>query len=157
MATKTTYHYGTYENGSAARKLMPQEEWEEQQQRQKKERSDRKKVRQQQQMTARREARKNTVKILAFAGAFAMILFGYVYLQTSIRTSMNQVADLKEQVADLKANNSALENRIASSANLQVVKQKATDELGMVYANSSQIVYYSMEDKDYMDQYDAIP
>ncbi len=157
MAKKQTFHYGTFENGSAARKLMPQEEWEEQQKRQKQERSDRKRARQNQQAAARREARKNTVKILAFAGVFTLILAGYVFLQTSIRTSMNEVASLKSEVAALKADNAALENRIASSANLQVVKQKATDELGMVYANSSQIVYYSMEDKDYMDQYDAIP
>ena len=40
-----------------------------------------------------------------------------------------------------------------AGANLETVKDKAQKSLGMVYADSSQIVYYTMEDTDYMDQY----
>ena len=70
---------------------------------------------------------------------------------------MSNISSLESQVSDLKAENQATENRINSEANLQTVKDAALNRLGMVYANSGQIVYYDMDEDDYMSQYDNIP
>ena len=37
------------------------------------------------------------------------------------------------------------------------IKEKAIAELGMVYAAPDQVAYYSIEDSDYMTQYEEIP
>jgi hypothetical protein len=70
---------------------------------------------------------------------------------------MSNISSIEEETSELKAANQATENRINSAANLQAVKDAAMNRLGMVYANSGQIVYYSMDDDDYMSQYNDIP
>lgn len=87
-------------------------------------------------------------------GAFFM---GYLHLQNEINTSMSNISSIEEQTSELKSANQATENRINSEANLQAVKDAAMNRLGMVYANSGQIVYYSMDNDDYMSQYNEIP
>ena len=46
---------------------------------------------------------------------------------------------------------------MATTTNLSEIKDKAINELGMVYATNSQIVYYSVDGSDYMSQYQDIP
>ena len=53
--------------------------------------------------------------------------------------------------------NSETQSRIDTSTNLGDVKAAAMNQLGMVYANADQIVYYNMENNDYMSQYHKIP
>ena len=114
---------------------------------------------------ARRRARARAIKKAkrqSFALAVATVitcalLVVLVNLQNSITTRMENVATLKNQLTALKADNAATESRIASAANLAAVKNIASNELHMVYANSDQIVYYSMDSTDYMSQYNDIP
>jgi hypothetical protein len=87
----------------------------------------------------------------------AAFFMGYIHLQNDINTSMSNISSIEEETSELKAANQATENRINSAANLQAVKDAAMNRLGMVYANSGQIVYYSMDDDDYMSQYNDIP
>ena len=82
---------------------------------------------------------------------------GYIYLQTQVTERTNRVAQLETQISALKADNGAAEARINTSANLSNVRNTALNELGMVYANADQIVYYDMETKDHMNQYSKIP
>ena len=70
---------------------------------------------------------------------------------------MNHIANLQEEVTALKADNSATQSRIATTTNLNSIKNKALNELGMVYASQDQIVYYNINDEDYMNQYNNIP
>jgi cell division protein FtsB len=86
------------------------------------------------------------------AGVFA----SYVHLQTSIGKSRSNINNLKEQITVLKADNSAMKNRIATSLNLNSIKEKAMTQLGMVYADTDQIVYYNMPDDDYMNQIEPV-
>ena len=48
-------------------------------------------------------------------------------------------------------------NEVMTTTNLSEIKDKAINELGMVYATSNQIVYYSVDGSDYMSQYHDIP
>lgn len=155
MAQVSRYYYT--EDGNAARRLLPEREWEEEQRRQREERKRQHHARRTAQARARRRARLRlipfTASLLVISGFFMV----NVYLQSSISESMRNIATMQSEISDLKAENAATENRIHINANLENVKAKAANELGMVYANNDQIVYYSMDDTDYMDQYDKIP
>lgn len=107
-----------------------------------------------------RQLRAMKRQALSFSGAIVLIaaLFaGYVHLQNSITRSRDHIGALEEQVTALKADNSAAESRIATSLNLNAIKQDATGKLGMVYADTDQIVYYNVESEDYMNQYEEMP
>ncbi|MCR5397592.1 MAG: hypothetical protein K6E64_09035 [Lachnospiraceae bacterium] len=90
------------------------------------------------------------IMAVLFFGAF---FIGYVNLQTSIRAHMGNIATLKEDISDLKASNSAAQSRISTATDINEIKNKALNEYGMVYANEGQIVYYDIEDEDYMSRY----
>ncbi len=119
----------------------------------------RRQARRQQRAHARmmRQKRMATVATAGLVGVLCLFFVGYITISNNITSHMNQAAELESQVTELKASNSALEGRIASSTNLGVVKQAAINDLGMVYANTDQIVYYSIDDTDSMSQYKAIP
>ena len=87
----------------------------------------------------------------------SLLFVGYVNLTNNITTHMNRISALQTEVTNIKADNSAIESRIATAANLKDVKGIALQQLGMVYANADQIVYYEMENADYMSQYQNIP
>jgi hypothetical protein len=70
---------------------------------------------------------------------------------------MKTIAALESQVTDLKADNDANYKRITTSVDLNEVKDIAMNQLGMTYATEEQIIYYSVENSNYMDQYSDIP
>ena len=93
-----------------------------------------------------------TIAIIVMVVCF----IGYVSVQANVSASMSKIASLETQISDLKADNLAATNRINSTANLNAVKQAAVYELGMVYATKDQIVYYSVSENDYIEQYDSV-
>lgn len=80
----------------------------------------------------------------------------YIQLQSDITSRMKQISRLEAQITDLRADNDAAMKRIDLSTDLDAVKEKAMG-LGMKYAAEGQIIYYSVEDNDYMNQYADIP
>lgn len=161
MQELKTYYY---QDGNAVRKnetvLRPARILPTREQR---EREKREEALRHQKITNRRRAaaaRKNRILtgyMITAVMAFCILLVGYVYLQTSISTKMNHIAALETELSEVKADNKATESRIATTTNLADVKERAINELGMVYATSSQIVYYSVDSADYMSQYYDIP
>ena len=63
----------------------------------------------------------------------------------------------QNELSKVNADNKAAESRISTTTNLSEIKDKAINELGMVYATNNQIVYYSVDGSDYMSQYQDIP
>lgn len=150
-----------YTDGNAVRQLenpMPDTLYP--QERREKERREKEYLRRQR---ARINARQlKATRLQAVGLIFAITLLGsvfvaYVHLQNSITSRMNHIANLQEEVTALKADNSATQSRIATTTNLNSIKNKALNELGMVYASQDQIVYYNINDEDYMNQYNNIP
>lgn len=86
-----------------------------------------------------------------------MVCVTYIQLQSDITGRMKHISTLERQVADLKADNAAAKKRIDLSTDLDAVKDRAVNEFGMGYAGAGQIIYYSVEDEDYMNQYSDIP
>ena len=70
---------------------------------------------------------------------------------------MKNVAVLQSQIEDLQSDNSARYKEITNSVDLNYIKDVAINELGMSYASEEQVVYYSVENNNYMDQYSDIP
>lgn len=87
----------------------------------------------------------------------ALVSVTYIQLQSEVTGRMRRISVLESQVAELKADNDAALNRISTSVDLDYVKETAVNQLGMVYPKADQIVYYSIEDDDYMNQYGEIP
>ena len=91
-----------------------------------------------------------------------MIVFGvfagtYIKIQSDVTSRMDTVSNLESQIADLKADNDEAYKRIRMSVDLDSVREKALNELGMSYAKESQIIYYTVENDDFMNQYSEIP
>ena len=92
----------------------------------------------------------------------AVIVFGvfagsYIKVQSDMTARMKKIAAIESQIADLKADNDEAYKRINNSIDLDEVRNRAMNDLGMSYAKESQIVYYSVGDDDYMNQFSEIP
>lgn len=95
------------------------------------------------------------LSVCVVLSAFAAVT--YINLQSSISHRMRSIAALEAQVAEMKADNDALDKRLTTSVDLNEIKRIAMDEMGMQYATEDQIVYYTIENNNYMDQYRDIP
>lgn len=147
-----------YEEGSLAHKVefaeapTREERLREQEKERKRERHRIAQRRKKQLAALKKQALVFSLAVVVIAGLFAY----YVHLQNNITKSRRNINDLKEQITVLKADNSAMKNRIATSLNLNSIKEKAVTQLGMVYADTDQIVYYNMPDDDYMNQIEPV-
>jgi cell division protein FtsL len=81
----------------------------------------------------------------------------YVKLQADVTQRMKTISSLESQITDLRADNDANYKRITTSVDLNEIKDTAMNQLGMTYATEDQIIYYSVENSNYMDQYSDIP
>lgn len=88
---------------------------------------------------------------------FGIFCGAYIKLQSDVTARMKKIASLESQVTDLKADNDEAYKRINTAVDLDAIKEKAINELGMFYATQDQIVYYSVDKTDYMNQYNEIP
>ena len=145
------------EEGNTVRKLQPEVEYEEI--RRKRIQEDERRKRERRRAKQLRQRKKKLYSIYAtMAIVFCVCFFvGYIYLQTQVNERTDSIAKLETQISTIKADNGATEARINTAANLANVRNTALNELGMVYANADQIVYYDMETSDYMNQYNKIP
>ncbi len=150
-----------YVDGNTVREINPQEERRKQRQRQQREEENRRKNR-------RNAARRNRERALHMSRAYVAFLTScviisafaagyYVRSQAQVISSMKQVAALESQVTDLKTDNDAKLKRIETSVDLDQIKDVAMNQLGMTYASSEQIQYYSVDNSNYMNQYSDIP
>ena len=64
---------------------------------------------------------------------------------------------MQEELAQLKEENTTRENAVLDSVNLDEIRDKAQNELGMVYASQDQIINYEDPAADYVKQYVDIP
>ena len=67
-----------------------------------------------------------------------------------------KIESLRTEITSLKEKNTSEYNHIANSVNLDEVQQRAA-ELGMVYAEDSQIVKYQSAGDHKIRQYESIP
>lgn len=107
-----------------------------------------------------REMRMNRGHLVFSTAALAvtcLICAAYIQVQSQVTTRMEHIATLEREIADLKTDNDTTLKRINTSIDLNKIKAEAMGKLGMVYANENQVIYYDIEDTDFMTQYEEIP
>ena len=85
-----------------------------------------------------------------------VVCITYIKLQSSITARTKRISALESGIESLRAENDAAVKRIELTTDLDVIKKKAL-EYGMKYAAQNQILFYSIDEDDYMDQYFDIP
>lgn len=158
-----------YIDGNTVRKLHPEpsrrskEIHRELVEKQKREREQRERKR-----AVRAAARRNQEKAMQMSPGYVMflvlataVMVGvsgiYLMLRSELTGRIKHVATLKSEVLELKTSNDAEQKRIDTSVNLDEIRQKAMEELGMVYPGEGQIQYFEIDSSDYMNQYRDIP
>lgn len=133
------------------------------------ERIDRTKIEEERRKKSRRDAaRRNRERAMYMSPARVMFLsacvglsvfaaVSLVQIQAQITQRMKHIASLESQLTDLRADNDAKYKEIVTSVDLNHIKDVAINELGMTYASEDQIVYFSVENENFMDQYSDIP
>ena len=81
----------------------------------------------------------------------------YVQLQSKITSRSKNITALQEELADMKEENNTRYNSVMDSVNLEEIRDRAQNDLGMVYASSEQVVEYTSPSADYVKQYENIP
>lgn len=95
---------------------------------------------------------------LIFATTVAVVAcIWYLQLRAEVSARSENIATMQQELMELKEENTARYNSVVDSVNLEEVRERAIGELGMVYANSDQIITYQNPEKDYVKQYNDIP
>lgn len=113
-------------------------------------------------------AQKNRQKATAMNWGFVVflavvctaILFcsvNYLRYKSEITARMRSVANLEEELAQLKEDNDAYYSQVTSNVDLNQIKKTAIGRLGMRYPSDDQTVSYSTSGNSYVRQYQDIP
>ena len=81
----------------------------------------------------------------------------YLKLQAESTALQKEATRLESSLNSLRLENDTKYNRIMSSVDLEQIREKAMEELGMVYAKSDQIETYDASGRDYVRQYMDVP
>ena len=152
--TRRNYRTQTYIDGNTVRKLETAPDYRREQE---------EKQREENRQRNRRMAQKNQEKsahmdlgYVAFLSVSLLVMCVaavlYIRLQSGITTHLKTISALESQVAELKA-----EKRIETAVNLATIKDIAMNQLGMSYAGPDQIIHYTVDKEDYMNQFEDIP
>lgn len=141
----------TYEDGSAVRKLQPAPEESRRQEKKvsKKTMRNRKRAMQMSRLY---------VAFLALMSVFTLMsCVKYLQMKSEITNLNKEIATKESNLSNLKADNDAYYNKTIASLDMEKVKDTAINELGMKYADESQIQEYSTSGNSYVRQYQDIP
>lgn len=101
---------------------------------------------------------KGYVIFLTVAAVLALVIcVNYVRLQSQVTSRSRNITAMQEELADMREENTTRYNTVMDSVNLEEVREKAINELGMVYADKDQIIEYDNPNGDYVKQYEKIP
>ncbi len=78
-------------------------------------------------------------------------------LQSKVSNQERNIHSMQEEIQDMEANNAAYSDLLESKYSLDKVYTVATKELGMVYSQKGQIVYYESANEDYVKQLKDVP
>lgn len=98
-----------------------------------------------------------TLFLAVAAIATLSVCVWYLQLRFEMTSHTANVASMEQELADLKEENTTRENSILDSVNLEDVKEYAINSLGMVYADSTQIITYQNPAGDTVKKYQEIP
>ncbi len=80
-----------------------------------------------------------------------------LYMETRVSELKRSINGLEAQLEEAQTDNAAYKSSIEGMYTLDEIYDVATNELGMVYARSGQIIYYESANEDYVKQYRDVP
>ena len=93
--------------------------------------------------------------VAAFCAVFVCMM--YLRLQSDIVSRSENITALQQELSDLTEANDTAYNAATDSVNLNDVRSKAMNELGMVYEAQGTVIEYDSPTSDYVKQYSDIP
>ena len=117
--------------------------------------------------TKKRVIRKNRSKLLSMSLktmifcmfcliTIAFTLINYIRIQSSVIILSRQKSELQTQIEKIQSKNETREKELLQSITLDEIREKAIQKR-MHPATKDQIIYYFVDDQNYMDQYRDIP
>lgn len=100
-----------------------------------------------------RAARVKSISVTLGIMIIGSMLFSLVHMQNLLANEKKEIARLEDEITETNLINEATKSRIETAVDLNNVKEKAIYEMGMVYAGSDHIVYYELDNTDYMIRY----
>ncbi|MCI8275496.1 MAG: cell division protein FtsL [Lachnospiraceae bacterium] len=98
------------------------------------------------------------VMLLAFASALMLaVCVYYLQVRVSIYGRTGNIQTMEQELKELKDANEAARSRIEAASDIKQIYKTATEELGMVYPEDSQIIRYDRTESEYVQQYEKIP
>ena len=98
------------------------------------------------------------VMFLSFAAVAALVVcVWYLQVRAELTSRTEHITELQQELADAKEENTTRYNVVMDSVNLEEVRDRAINDLGMGYATSDQIIEYQNPVNDYVKQYESIP
>lgn len=97
------------------------------------------------------------VFLAAAAVCAVLVCVMYLKLQSDVMNRSKNVTALQEELADLTEANDTAYNAAADSVNLKEIKDRAMNEMGMVYASEGNVIEYESPTGSYVKQYSSIP
>ncbi len=92
-----------------------------------------------------------SVLVITFACIF------YLRMTSIVNDQNRQITALRSELTSITDENVAARERINSAIDLDYVYKVASEQLGMKYAEESQIVHYHNTNNDYVKQFKDIP
>lgn len=97
------------------------------------------------------------VFLTAAALCAVLVCIFYLNLQADVVRHSENVTSLQEELANLTEANDTRYNAAVDSVNIDTVKNKAMNEMGMVYESEGTVIEYDRPAGDYVKQYSDIP
>ena len=102
-----------------------------------------------------RQVIKNRHRAQRISPAYATFLI--VAAVCAVFNRADQITALQQELTDLKESNDTAHQAAEDSVNLETVREKAMNEMGMVYESQGKVIHYQSPTSDYVKQYDNIP
>ena len=103
-----------------------------------------------------REDRGRLIRLVVLTVAALVVCTIFLKLNFQVQQQMYRVAVLQKEIDALHLANEDAQKRLEDARNLHTVRERAT-LLGMGYPKEGNVIYYSVDDTDYMFQTDDIP
>jgi len=81
----------------------------------------------------------------------------YLQLRSQLIHQNETIAAMESTLNQLRADNDAYAEIAQASLDMEAVKDRALNELGLHYASESQVRYYNADDESYVRQYENVP
>jgi cell division protein FtsL len=96
------------------------------------------------------------VFMLGIIALITTLLIYYITIQAEVKRTSQEIAEMEEELTQIRAENDAAYNEINDSISLEEVRKRAIQDLGMKYADRDQVIIYTGTEKDSVHQVSSL-